>query len=146
MFAKLWLDFFFLIVDINSIGQIMRHCLKPGPSQYLVELVAVNVRVTTMCQRMAPSQSDASVSTLLMSIQKWYLTSVPRVAHVRHSGVHIRVGVDSPHMHTRLELFNKHLHTSTPSNLKKILMKQFLRSLAQQKVTNKGKLTTEPDM
>ena len=90
--------------DTNSTRQIMRHCLKPDLSLYHVELVAVNVRVTTMYQRMAPSQSDASVSTLLMNIQRSHPTSVLRAAHVKHSGVHTPAVVDNQHMHTRLVL------------------------------------------
>ena len=92
------------MLGTNSTRQIMRHYLKPDLSQYHVKLVAVNVRVTTMYLRMVASQSDASVNTLLMSIQKWHPTSVLRAAHVKHSGVHTPAVVENQHMHTRLVL------------------------------------------
>ena len=92
------------MLDTNSTRQIMRRCLRPDLSQYHVELVAVNVRVTTMYQRMARNQSDANVSTLLMTIQKSHLTSVLMAAHVKHSGVHTPAVVENQHMHTRLVL------------------------------------------
>lgn len=55
------------LLGTNSIRQIMRHCHKPGLSQYRVEQVAANARVTIMCLRTVHSQSDVSVNTLQMS-------------------------------------------------------------------------------
>lgn len=92
----------FANLGTNNIKLIMRHYHRPDLLQFLVELVGVNVRVTTMYQRMAPSQSDASVSTLLMNIQKWYLTSAQRAARVRSSRVPTLVVVDSQLMLIRL--------------------------------------------
>lgn len=80
----------------------MRHCRRPDQYQFRVELMAVNVRVITMYQRTALSQSDASVSTLLMTIQKPYLTSAQRAVLVRSSQVPTLVVVDNQHMHIRL--------------------------------------------
>ena len=53
---------------------------------------------------MAPSQSDVSVSTLPMSIQKLHLTSVLRAALVKDLEAHTLVAVVNQHMLTRLGL------------------------------------------
>ena len=85
-------------LDTNNTKLIMRQYHRPDRSQFLVKLAAVNVRVTTMYQRTAPSQSDAGVSTLLMNIQKCHLTSAQRAVHVRSSPVPTLVAVESQHM------------------------------------------------
>ena len=66
--------------------------------------MAVNAEATCIFQRTAPSQSDVSVSTLLMSIQKLHLTSVPRAALVKDLEAHTPVAVVNQHMLTRLGL------------------------------------------
>ena len=58
-----------------------------------------------MYQRTAPSQSDASVSTLLMTIQRWYRTNVQKAAHVKSSQVPTLVVVDNQHTLIRLVKF-----------------------------------------
>ena len=80
----------------------MRHYRKSDRSQSLAVLVAVNVRVTTMYQRTAPSQSDVSVNTLLMIILRWYHISVQKDVHVKNSEVLTLVAVENQLMLTRL--------------------------------------------
>ena len=62
----------------------MRQFQRPDLSQFLVVLAAVNARVITMYQRTARSQSDASASILLMSIQRWSHTSAQKAVHVKN--------------------------------------------------------------
>ena len=79
----------------------MKPCRKPGLSQYHVESVAANVRITIMCLRMAHNQSDVSASTLLMSTQKCNPTSVPKVVHAKLLGVPTPAPVENQRMLTR---------------------------------------------
>ena len=94
----------FSIKGTNSTRQITRYCPKPDLSQCHVKSMAANAEATCMFQGMAPSQSDASVSTLLTSIRKLHLTSVPRAALVKDLEARTPVVVVSQHMLTRLGL------------------------------------------
>lgn len=93
---------FFSNIGTNNTKLIMRHYRKSDQSQSLAVLVAVNVRVTTMYQRTAPSQSDVSVNTLLMIILRWYHISVQKDVHVKNSEVLTLVAVENQLMLTRL--------------------------------------------